>query len=56
MNEDRLRGQNLSIRLKLGVCNSTPEILPNGRIRLHESWTWTLGGHGSGESTLEEIL
>jgi len=47
---------NKSGKLMAGVCNSTPEILPDSRIRLHESWTWTLGGQGSGESTIEEIL
>ena len=47
---------NPSGKLMAGVCNSTPEILLDGRIRLYESWTWTLGGQGSGESTIEEIL
>ena len=47
---------NKSGKLMAGICNSIPEILPDGRIRLHESWTWTLGGQGSGESTIEEIL
>ncbi|MBS1795250.1 MAG: n-acetylglutamate synthase [Acidobacteria bacterium] len=37
-----------------GVCRSVPEILPNGKIRLHESWTWTSGDRSSGRSTLEE--
>jgi hypothetical protein len=38
-----------------GICRSTPEILPDGRIRLHEKWQWTSGDRSSGESIVEEI-
>lgn len=38
-----------------GTCQSTPEILADGRIRLHESWQWTSGDGSKGESVLEEI-
>ena len=41
--------------IRTGVCLSTPEILPNGKIRLHERWKWTNGDLSEGESTLEEI-
>lgn len=41
--------------LQTGVCNSTPEILDNGKIRLHESWRWTSGDRSSGESVLIEV-
>jgi hypothetical protein len=41
--------------VKAGRCWSTPEALPGGRIRLHEEWTWTEGGTGSGSSQVEEI-
>lgn len=41
--------------LMTGVCTSTPEILPDGRLRLHETWQWTSGDLSSGESTIEEI-
>jgi hypothetical protein len=37
-----------------GVCRSTPELLPDGRIRLHEAWRWTRGDKSSGSSVLEE--
>lgn len=40
---------------KAGRCVSTPERLPDRRIRLHEQWTWTEGGVGSGTSVVEEI-
>ena len=38
-----------------GVCSSTPEILPNGKIRLYEKWQWTCGDYSKGESIIEEI-
>lgn len=43
--------------LKSGQCDSRPEILPGGRIRLHETWQW-LSGKNVGErgtSVVEEI-
>lgn len=41
--------------LMTGICQSTPEIMPNGKIRLHETWTWTSGDGSSGQSILEEL-
>ncbi|MEZ4885782.1 MAG: hypothetical protein R3E32_13695 [Chitinophagales bacterium] len=41
--------------LMTGVCHSTPEILQNGKIRLHEKWTWTSGDGSKGESIVEEV-
>jgi hypothetical protein len=38
-----------------GICKSIPEILANGRIRLHETWQWTSGDLSKGQSILEEI-
>lgn len=38
-----------------GRCRSTPERLPDGRLRLHESWQWTAGAEGRGESTVEQV-
>lgn len=38
-----------------GRCVSTPERLPDGRIRLHEKWQWTSGDLSAGESVVEEI-
>ena len=37
-----------------GICNSKPEILENGKIRLHENWKWTSGDKSKGKSTIEE--
>lgn len=41
--------------LMTGVCNSRPELLKNGKIRLHEAWQWTSGDQSKGTSILEEI-
>lgn len=41
--------------LATGKCFSTPEILNDGRIRLHEKWEWTSGDFSKGESVIEEI-
>ncbi|MBP6311373.1 MAG: n-acetylglutamate synthase [Flavobacteriales bacterium] len=41
--------------LMTGICRSTPEILHNGKLRLHEEWQWTSGDRSNGSSVLEEI-
>ena len=41
--------------LMTGKCQSKPEILANGKIRLHETWVWTSGDCSEGESIIEEI-
>lgn len=38
-----------------GICFSRPQILANGKIRLHESWEWTSGNKSKGQSIIEEI-
>lgn len=40
--------------VKTGRCLSTPEILADGRLRLHETWEWTEGGAGCGVSVVDE--
>lgn len=42
-------------KIKTGVCTSVPEILEDGRIRLHESWKWTCDDFSIGNSVIEEI-
>ena len=42
--------------LMTGICKSVPEILSDGRIRLHETWQWTSGDCSKGNSVLEEVL
>ena len=40
--------------LMTGICFSKPEILENGKIRLHENWEWTSGDQSKGTSIIEE--
>ena len=40
--------------LMTGICKSKPEILENGKIRLHENWEWTSGDKSKGTSVIEE--
>lgn len=46
---------NVKGEIMTGICKSVPEILPDGRIRLHESWQWTSGDLSKGHSVLEEV-
>ena len=48
---------NLDDQLIAGTCQSTPELLPDGRYRLNERWEITLGPAAgqSGESAIEEM-
>jgi len=46
---------NTSGEVSTGHCHSTPELLPDGRIRLHESWFWTTGRLAAGTSIVEEV-
>ncbi len=41
--------------LMTGICKSTPKILADGRIQLHEKWQWTSGNFSKGESIIQEI-
>ena len=41
--------------LMTGICFSEPQFLPNGKLRLHESWEWTSGNKSKGKSIVEEI-
>ncbi|QQT32878.1 MULTISPECIES: n-acetylglutamate synthase [Sphingobacterium] len=47
---------NTAGEIMTGLCKSTPEILKDGRIRLHEEWKWTSGDQSSGKSIIEEIV
>lgn len=50
----RYQHVNISGELMTGKCRSTPELLEDGRIRLHEQWEWTSGDRSKGESVVEE--
>ena len=40
--------------LMTGICKSMPEMLSNGKIRLHENWEWTSGDRSKGQSIIQE--
>ncbi|CEJ90868.1 hypothetical protein VHEMI06621 [[Torrubiella] hemipterigena] len=42
-------------KLMTGQCDSKPETLNDGRLRMHEKWQWTSGDGSKGESTIEEV-
>lgn len=46
---------NINNELMTGICKSKPEVLPNGKLRLHEIWQWTSGDNSKGTSIIEEI-
>lgn len=46
---------NRSGQQRAGQCESKPELLPDGRLRLHERWQWLTGDCSSGESVIEEL-
>ena len=52
-----LRYQHVSATgaIKAGRCVSTPEVIVGDRIRLHEAWEWSEGGHGAGTSIVEQV-
>jgi hypothetical protein len=52
--EMRYQHLNTKGELMTGKCFSTPEMLPDGRIRLFEQWQWTSGDLSSGTSIVEE--
>jgi hypothetical protein len=39
----------------LGTCMSTPDRLPDGRLRFREKWQWLSGDLSSGYSEIEEV-
>lgn len=41
--------------LMTGKCDSRPQLLSNGKLRLHETWEWTSGDFCSGKSIIEEV-
>lgn len=51
----RYQHLNSAGELMTGKCRSVPEILPDGRLRLRESWQWTSGDFSKGESVIEEV-
>ncbi|KAK2603594.1 hypothetical protein QQS21_004175 [Conoideocrella luteorostrata] len=53
--EMRYHHINADGELMAGKCFSKPEVLEDGRVRLHEKWEWVVGDMSSGESVIEEV-
>lgn len=47
---------NIDGELATGLCVSRPELLTDGRLRVHEAWQWTSGDRSTGTSIIEEIV
>ena len=45
---------NKKMEVRIGKCHSTPHILENGKIELHEVWQWLNGDLSKGTSVLIE--
>ncbi len=45
---------NTAGELRAGECNSIPQKLPDGRLRLRETWRWLNGYCSAGTSIIEE--
>jgi hypothetical protein len=45
---------NTSKIIRTGKCESLPEIMEDGRIKLQEKWEWTNGDKSKGESAVIE--
>jgi hypothetical protein len=37
------------------TCFSTPKVLDDGRLQMHEKWKWVTGDQSAGESVIEEV-
>ncbi len=46
---------NIDAHLVGGICISRPEVLADGRYRVRESWSITVGGDAMGTSAIEEV-
>jgi len=40
---------------KFGHCISTPKVMANGKLQLHEKWKWDCDDYSEGESIIEEV-
>ncbi|MGD6855850.1 n-acetylglutamate synthase [Bacillus infantis] len=54
--EFRYNHVNSRDEIRGGKCVSTPEILPDGRIRLYEKWQWLDDESTEGSSIIEEVV
>jgi len=52
----RYQQLNINGEFRAGECRSVPELLPDGRYRVHEKWHWVSGDESSGTSVIEEVV
>ncbi|MGK0698634.1 n-acetylglutamate synthase [Priestia flexa] len=52
----RYQHVNKAYEIRGGTCFSTPEVLRDGRIRLHEDWQWLDTDKTKGQSIIEELV
>lgn len=45
---------NVFDELRVGKCESVPEVMENGKMKLHETWQWLNGDCSTGESVVME--
>lgn len=53
--EFRYNHVNSNDEIRGGECKSTPEWLPDGRLRMHEEWRWLDQERTEGRSVMEEV-
>lgn len=41
--------------IMIGICKSTPKLMKNGKLRLHEKWKWISWDLSEGHCILEEL-
>lgn len=46
---------NVAGEIRGGSCESSPEILEDGRVRLYEEWQWMDDEKAKGQSIIEEL-
>ena len=46
---------NIGSEIRIGMCDSLPEHLENGKLRLNETWQWLNGDKSTGTSIIEEV-
>ena len=54
--EIRYQHLNKEGEMKTGYCHTIVSFSKDGKIQLNETWEWTSGGEGKGNSVLVEVV
>ncbi|MCL1989626.1 MAG: n-acetylglutamate synthase [Defluviitaleaceae bacterium] len=46
---------NHKMEIRMGNCHSMPQVMPDGKLQLYETWQWLNGDCSKGESMLKEV-